>query len=268
MNDLVEGGGKDLIQGRIFTFWLLVLFVGIMLYSMQKAKSGKPIRIRRLPALDAIDEAMGRATEMGRPVHFTPGLANLTGLDAPQTLAAISILGYVSKLAAQYDVRLIVTIRHAEVYPLALETMRESYQVSDKIDKFVPTDVQYLSNQQFAYATGACGVITREKVAANIMMGAFWAENLMLAEVGNQVNALQVSGTASLGQVPLFVATTDYFLMGEELYAASAYLSQDPVQLGSVHGQDICKMISAALLLIGVLGTAAGSDFFINLLSS
>lgn len=235
---------------------------------MQKAKSGKPVRIRRLPALDAIDEAMGRATEMGRPVHFTPGLAAITGLDAPQTIAAISILGYVSKLAAQFDVRLITTIRQPEVYPLALETVREAYQVEDKIDKFVPTDVRYLSNQQFAYAAAASGIILREKVAANFMLGAFWAENLMLAEVGNQVNALQVSGTASLGQVPLFVATTDYFLIGEELYAASAYLSQDPVQLGSVYGQDICKMLAAALLVIGVLGTVAGSDFFINLLSS
>ncbi len=257
-----------MIQGRVFTFWLLALFVGIMLYSMQKAKSGKPVRIRRLPALDAIDEAMGRATEMGRPVHFTPGLAAITGLDAPQTIAAISILGYVSKLAAQFDVRLITTIRQPEVYPLALETVREAYQVEDKIDKFVPTDVRYLSNQQFAYAAAASGIILREKVAANFMLGAFWAENLMLAEVGNQVNALQVSGTASLGQVPLFVATTDYFLIGEELYAASAYLSQDPVQLGSVYGQDICKMLAAALLVIGVLGTVAGSDFFINLLSS
>jgi hypothetical protein len=257
-----------LIQGRVFTFWLLALFIGIMLYSMQRAKSGKPVKVRRLPALDAIDEAMGRATEMGRPVHYTPGLAAITGLDAPQTLAAISILGYVSKLAAQFDVRLIVTIRQPEVYPLALETVREAYQVSDKIDKFVPTDIRYLSNQQFAYAAAASGIIVREKVAANFMMGAFWAENLMLAEVGTQVNAFQISGTASLGQVPLFVATTDYFLIGEELYAASAYLSQDPVQLGSVFGQDICKMLAAALLVIGVLGTVLGSDFFINLLSS
>jgi len=258
---------SDLVQGRVFTFWLLVLFIGITLYSMQRAKSGKPVKVRRLPALDAIDEAIGRSTEMGRPIHYTPGLAAVTGLDAPQTLAAISILSYVSKLAAQFDVRLIVTIRQPEVYPLALETVREAYQVSDKIDKFVPTDIRYLSDQQFAYAAAASGIIVREKVAANFMLGAFWAENLMLAEVGTQVDAFQISGTASLGQVPLFVATTDYFLIGEELYAASAYLSQDPVQLGSVYGQDICKMLAAALLVIGVLGTALGSNFFIDLLS-
>lgn len=255
-------------QGRVFAFWLLALFVGVMLYSMQRSKAGKPVRVRRLPALDAIDEAMGRSTEMGRPVHFTPGLASVSGLDGPQTLAAISILGYVSKLAAKFDIRLIVTIRQPEVYPIALETVREAYQVSDKIDKFVPTDIRYLSNQQFAYAAAASGIIMREKVAANFMLGAFWAENLMLAEVGTQVNAFQISGTASLGQVPLFVATTDYFLIGEELYAASAYLSQDPVQLGSVFGQDICKILAAALLVIGVLATVFGSDFFTNLLSS
>jgi len=215
-----------------------------------------------------MDEGIGRATEMGRPVHFTPGLGWITGLDAPQSFAALSILGYVARLAAKFDVKLIVTIRIPEVYPMAMETVRGSYLAEDKIDKFVPTDVRFLSSQQFAYAAAAAGIIMREKVAANFMMGAFFAENLMLAEVGCQVNAFQVSGTASLGQVPLFVATTDYFLIGEELYAASAYLSQDAVQLGSILGQDLCKIIAAVILAIGAVVTAAGSDFFTTLLSS
>ena len=260
-------GESELIEGRVFSFWLLMVVIGVILYSMWRARTGNPVRVRRLAALDAIDEAIGRATEMGKPVHFCPGLAPLTGLDAPQTLSAMVLLGYVAKLTARFDVPLIVTIRQPDVFSVAQETVRQAYQEEGKTDKYIPTNIRFLSNQQFAYATAASGIIMREKVAANFLIGAFWAENLMLAEVGCRVNAFQISGTASIGQVPLFVPTTDFVLIGEELYAASAYLSQDVVQLGSIRGQDLCKVIALALLLAGIVAKAIGSDYFISLLS-
>jgi hypothetical protein len=256
------------IQGRLFTFWLFVIMSVVMLYAGSYVKKGnKTIKIRRLTPLEAIPEAIGRATEAGRPVHFSPGLAAITGQDAPQTLAGISLLRYVAKLTAKYDVRLIVTIRRPEVLPLAQETIRQSYLEEGKYDSFANVSVQFLSDQQFAYAAAASGVIMREKPAASFLFGAFWAENLMLAEVGTQVDAFQISGTASIGQVPFFVTTTDYCLIGEELYAAAASLTADEVFLGAILGQDICKAIMVALLVAGVIATAFGSDLFIKLLS-
>ncbi len=255
-----------MIQGRQFTFWLFVVMVAGMLYSSRYIKKGKRVNIRKLAALEAIPEAIGRATEEGRPVHFCPGLASITGLDAPQTFAAISLLRYVARLSARHDIRLIVTIRIPEVLPLAHETVRQAYLEEDRYDSFNNASVRFLSNQQFAYAAAASGVIMREKPAANFLFGAFWAENLMLAEVGSQVNAFQISGTASIGQVPFFVTTTDYCLIGEELYAAAASLTADEVQLGAILGQDLCKGIAAAILAVGVIFTAFGSDLFIRLL--
>ena len=106
----------------------------------------------------------------------------------------------------------------------------------------------------------------REKPAANFLFGAFWAENLMLAEVGTQVNAFQVSGTASIGQVPFFVTSTDYCLIGEELYAAAATVASDETQIAAIFGQDLCKGVAVLLLAVGVIVTAFGSDFFVRLL--
>ncbi|NLC16146.1 MAG: hypothetical protein GX784_07500 [Firmicutes bacterium] len=257
-----------MIQGRQFTLLLFLVMSVIMLYAGNYVRKGKKtIKIRRLSAVEAIPEAIGRATEAGRPVHFSPGLAAITGLDAPQTFAGISLLRYIAKLTARYDVRLIVTIRQPAVLPLAQETIRQSYLEEGKFDALSQVDVMFLSDQQFAYAAAASGVIMREKAAASFLFGAFWAENLMLAEVGTQVDAYQISGTASIGQVPFFVTTTDYCLIGEELYAAAASLTADEVFLGAILGQDICKGIMVALLVVGVIVTAVGSDLFVRLLS-
>lgn len=256
-----------LAKGRVFSFWFLLVIVACILYSMWRAKQGRRIHIRKIAGLDALEEAVGRSTEMGRPVHYCPGIGGVGAVEAPMTFAGLAIMSYVSHLTARFDVPMIVTIRQPEVFPMAEETVRQAYLEEGKSDAYDPNNVRFLSSQQFAYAAALFGIMAREKPAANFMMGAFWAEALMLAEVGAEVGALQITGTASLSQVPFFVASSDYTLIGEELFAAAAYLSQDSMQLGSILGQDLSKAIVAALIVAGVAGKAAGSDFLVKLLS-
>jgi hypothetical protein len=90
-------------------------------------------------------------------------------------------------------------------------------------------------------------------------MGSFFAESLILAEAGNRIGAIQIAGTARSEQLPFFVAACDYTLIGEEFFAASAYLSGEPDQLGSLKGQDIGKAIVAAGIVLGVIGTTLAS---------
>ncbi|MGI6164011.1 MAG: DUF6754 domain-containing protein [Bacillota bacterium] len=256
-----------LAKGRVFSFWLLLVITGCLLYSMWRARKGKPISIRKIAGLDAIEEAIGRSTEMGRPVHYCPGIGGIGAVEAPQTFAGLAILSYVSRLTARFDVPEIVTIRQPEVFPMAEETVRQAYLEEGKSDAYEPGNIRFLSSQQFAYAAALFGIMAREKPAANFMMGAFWAEALMLAEVGSEVGALQITGTAQLSQVPFFVASSDYTLIGEELFAAAAYLSKDQMQLGSILGQDMAKVIVAALIIAGVVSRSFGSTFFTKLLS-
>ena len=84
-------------------------------------------------------------------------------------------------------------------------------------------------------------------------MGKFYAESLLLAETGNSIGAIQIAGTASQSQIPFFVTACDYTLIGEEFFAASAYLSQKPDLLGIVKGQDIIKLVMLAMIILGTL---------------
>lgn len=257
-----------IVAGHVALLVTILVMGAIVLIGVNMSQAGKwTPKIRRLAGLDAVEEAVGRATEMGAPVHFSPGIGNISDDSAPQTFAGLEVLAYVTELTAKYNTEIIVTIRQPNVFPLAQEIVRQSYLAAGRPDMFQEDTVQFLSNEQFAYAAGVMGIMNRRRIAANLMMGAFWAESLLFAEAGAQVGAIQVAGTAAMGQLPFFVAACDYTLIGEELYAAGAYLSQDKVKLGSIGAQDIVKGITMVILLVGSLLATADITIIKDLLS-
>ncbi|MGI6632943.1 MAG: DUF6754 domain-containing protein [Bacillota bacterium] len=210
--------------------------------------------IRRVPGLDALDEAVGRATEMGRPVHFTTGTGDLVA----DTFAAFAVLDYVAGKAAEYRCNLIVSNARPLIHPITENIVRTAYFMKGCPEAFKPSNIRYHSDSMQAYVSGVWGLMEREKASANIMMGYFFAESLLLAEGGSRAGAFQVAGTASTPQLPFFVAACDRTLIGEELFAAGAYLTGDPVRVGALMAQDAAKIASIAVILAGALGLTLG----------
>lgn len=243
--------------------FLLVFSASILLY-IRSAKSGKGLFIRKLAGLEAVEEAVGRATEMGKPVLFVPGLDEL---DEIQTIAGLSILGRIARITAQYDTPLIAPVLYPMALTAATEVVKGAYLDSGRPDSFKPDMVRYVAGEQFAFVAAVNGIMLREKPAASVYMGAFYAESLLLAETGFAAGAIQIAGTANPEQLPFFIAACDYTLMGEELYAASAYLSKEPLMLGSLKGQDLIKILLVGCIILGVVFEAlrVGGGFFTKL---
>ncbi|NOX56164.1 MAG: hypothetical protein GXP27_17320 [Planctomycetes bacterium] len=227
----------------------VVIFIAI-------ARSGRPLKIRKIAGLEAVDEAVGRATEMGRPILFIPGIQDMNDI---QTIAGITILARVAQTAAEYDARVEVPTCRSLVMTAARETVQAAYLSAGRPDAYNEDSIYYVTDEQFGYVAYLSGMMVRDKPAACFYMGAFFAESLILAETGNAIGAIQVAGTAMPAQLPFFVAACDYTLIGEEFFAASAYLSGDADQLGSLKGQDVGKLIVGALLLLGCLLTTLAS---------
>lgn len=228
----------------------LVVFCGMVLFFIQMAKSNPNQFIRRIPGLDAIAEAIGRCTEMGRPVLYVPGIDDMDNI---QTIASMVILENVAKVIGEYDSDLIVPIRPPFVVPVAEEMVKQGYMDAGRPDAFKSENVRFISDEQFAYAAGVNGIMLREKPAANLLLGSFFAESLVIAETGVLAGAIQVAGTANEHQLPFFVAACDYTLIGEEIYAASAYLSREPELVGSLKGSDWFKFGIGLIILLGTL---------------
>lgn len=213
----------------------------------------RQIKIRRIHGLTAIEEAIGRATEMGRPMVCTTGLGTSQAGIEIVTLQALSIVTYIVRASAKFATKAILPVFDPQMLPVTQEAMREAYNLEGRPDLYNSEDVRYLTNNQFSFAASVAGLIWREKAGATFMFGIYYAESLILSESGNQVGAIQIAGTPATTQIPFFIATCDYVIIGDEFYAASAYLSKEPTALGSIVGQDIAKGL---LFITVILGSA------------
>jgi hypothetical protein len=225
------------------------LLVAFILIAILVARRGKQLYIRRIAGLSVLDEAVGRATEMGRPIMFAPGIG---GLDIV-SLQAMSVLSHVARLASRYETRVIVPLIDPLLYTIAEEVLRDTYSAEGVPEQFNEDDIRYLSDQQFAWASGVVGILHREQVAGVIYFGNFYGESLILAENGQQVGAIQIAGTPQTTQVPFFLAACDYTIIGDEYYAASAYISREPTLLGSLVGQDYSKLLMLLMVVAGAV---------------
>uniref|UniRef100_A0A7V0Z652 DUF6754 domain-containing protein n=1 Tax=candidate division WOR-3 bacterium TaxID=2052148 RepID=A0A7V0Z652_UNCW3 len=240
----------------------LIIYGALLLWFIYHARKGKQLFIRKISGLDALDEAVGRATEMGKPILYVPGLATI---DVISTIASMNILSQVAKKTAQYNTTLLVPNRDPVVYTVAREVVKEAYTDAGRPDAFNPDNVYFLTQDQFGYTSAVCGTMVRDKPATNLFIGYFWAESLVLAETGATTGAIQIAGTDSIFQLPFFIVACDYTLIGEELYAASAYLSREPLLLGSLKGQDWGKMIILVVLLLSSILALLGWEKVVSL---
>ncbi len=211
--------------------------------------------MRRIPGIDAIEEAIGRATEMGRPVLFVPGVQDI---DDIQTVAGLVILESVARLTAKYETPIMVPVSYPIPFTIAQEMVKGGYLHAGRPEQYSPESVRFVSPEQFAYVAAVAGIMLRERPAAHIFMGSFYAESLLLAETGFSTGAIQVAGTANVHQLPFFVVACDYTLIGEELYAASAYLSGEPKLVGSLKGADLIKLTIIVVVIAGSLLETSG----------
>jgi hypothetical protein len=245
--------------GRIWVFLSMLFVAGSIIYFIAAAKSGKSFYIRKIAGIDEVENAVGRATEMGRAIFYVPGIHDM---DDVQTLASMSILGRVSVIAAENDTRINVPVARSLVMVTAREIVKESYSKVGRPDSFQDDQVRYLTDDQFGYAAAIDGLFVREKPATIFLIGAFFAESLIMAETGNSIGAIQIAGTAMPAQLPFFVAACDYTLIGEELFAASAYLSREPKLLGSLKGQDMGKALFLIAIVVGLILQIFSVDFW------
>lgn len=233
------------------TFLITLVAIIIVLYATLNKKSLDKFKVREIGGLKAIEDAVGRATEMAHPILYTPGWGG--DIQRPTTIASMNILSHIAEKTAEYDCRLIYPTHDPIIMSVAQEVVRESYARAGYPDRYKSDDITYVSSSQFGYAAAVDGMISRQKPASIFLLGTFEAESLILAETGNSINAIQIAGTDSTIQLAFFIVSCDYTLIGEELFAASGYLSQNKSILASVKAQDFMKIMITLFIIVAVI---------------
>lgn len=273
LQELVTGpSASPVLEGRPQGAWfhtgktsllvLLAVFTGLMFYFTSAMRKGKQFFIRRIPGIDAIEEAIGRSTEMGKPILYVPGIDELQDI---QTIASMLILGRVAEIVANYESDMLVPCTYPMVREVADEVVRAGYYMAGRPDAYDPKNVRFISSEQFAFCAGTNGIILRQKPAANLFLGRFFAESLIFAETGFINKSIQIAGTAEPTQLPFFVVSCDYTVLGEELFAVSAYLSKDPRLVSSLRASDMIKAVAILSVIVGTILASMGHTWIVDI---
>jgi len=236
---------------------ILVIAASVLAYKLIR-RHGMP-RLRALSPLNAIPDAIGRATESGTPLVYITGWGGDMG--RPTTMASMGILSSVAKQAAEYNCRLVFPSHDPVITSVASDTLAQAASMAGRPEWVSQTDTTFVTQSQFGYAAAIEGLVAREHPGAVLLLGTFEGEALILAEAAHNSGALTIAGTDSTIQLAFFLVACDYTLMGEELFAAASALSENPHSRAAIWAQDWLKYGALAILVIGtVLLWLAGYD--------
>lgn len=253
-------------SGKVVDFIALILIWSVAAVFVWVI-GGERFTIRRMAAIDVIEEAIGRAVETDKAVVMNIGGGGLLrGEFAPPTLAGLTVLGYVAGLTAKLGADLIAPMYSdggVETIAVATEIIHDAYLAAGEVERFKPEEmIPFLPVQASVMA-----LADRVRPAANIMIGYYWHESCIWAEAFGRVGAIQVGGTTNLYQIPFFAGACDYVLIGEEVYPVSAYISKDPKLVATIVAQDIFKWVASTLIILGTVLVSFGSQWLTQLLS-
>lgn len=239
---------------------VLLLFLPIFFFAYWAVKRGARFALRPIAAYAALRGLFARSAEAGQPVHLSLGTSGVGDHFTADTSAALNVLEYLAERGAISAAPPLVTLAHPTALPVAQDILRRVYRQMGMPEEYEPTRARLLApdplsastprHDAFAYAVGAMRLLTRQKLVANVMIGRFGDEFLLMSEPGAQRALIQIGGTSAPEVLPFVNATMTHPLIGEDIYAGGAYLSGKPAHLSSLLAQDAMRW----LIVVGTVG--------------
>lgn len=230
-----------------------LIFLPLMFFFAVRVKAGHRLPLRPIPGFEALKGLLGQSAETGQALHVSLGVEGIANRTAADTLAGLTVLEYLARQAAASDTPPIVTVADPSLLLAAQDVLRHAYLKHGDIERYDPSHVRFIAPEPVAYAAGVMGILGREEVTANVMVGSFGDEYLLMGETGAKKELNQIVGASDPQTLPFVFASTDQPLIGEEMYAAGAYLASLPTHVGSLIAQDWIRVLIVLAIVIGVI---------------
>src|SRR4051812_20126957 len=234
----------------------LVLFVVYLQRTSSRRRDEAGAGLRPIQAYRAAREGLARAAETGRALHTSPGSGSvgLGGVETASTLAGMNMVESMARVSAITGAPVQATSNDAVAYNLAENALRQGYSRAGWSMDAESGGARFIThNDPLAYAAGAAEVVTRQNVSHAVMAGKFGPEVLLLTEAQRRSGAQQIAGSSDPEGNALIFLTADQTLIGEEIFAAGAYLEQRPTHIASLLAQDGLRWAVIIAIVIGFI---------------
>ncbi len=232
---------------------LLLLFVPAIPFLSARIRSGLKPNLREIPGFDALKGFIEQSMETGQPVHVSIGVQGVNSAGTAQTLAGLAALRYLADQAAKYGGPPVVSVADPTALLAAQDEMRHAFSVGGEPGRLRLNQVRMIAPQPVAYAAGVMGILSREGIMANAMLGSFGDEYLLMGETARRKRIKQVVGTGSLETLPFVYASADEPILGEETFAAGAYLTGQAPHVASLLVEDWIRVLIVLAIIVGVV---------------
>lgn len=228
-------------------------------FARRNAARGRVFPVRALPSMDAVPGLIGQSIESGRPVHVSMGSAGVGGLETPAALASAALFYRVAERTATGSVAPLLTMSDATSLPLGYGTLRRAYAARGRIDRYELRAVRWFpeGTRSLAFAAGLTIMAGNERVSGSLLTGSYGSELALILFSAQRRRHLTIAGSNQLSGMAVAYAMADHALLGEEIYAAPAYLSAstpagDAGQRASLLTTDTLRWLLIAGLLLGM----------------
>lgn len=246
------------IVGDLLGFFFVMLIIALMLAFLFTGRGGSRKELREIQAYKRLQRAVGLSVEEGTRVHVSLGRGGLLGLPGASALIGLTTLERTAHAASMSDRPPIATSGDGLLTILSQDTLRGAYKDLGVEHEYNPNDGRLSGLTSLGYAAGALSTIHDEYVTTNVMLGHFGAEVALLAEAGERSESLTLGSSENLSAQSVLYATTGETLLGEDLFAAGAYLGANEMHVASLKVQDILRWGLIAVIILGGLAKLGG----------
>lgn len=231
----------------------ILVFAAILLLALIFLRRRSPAAFRSIPAYEQLSRAVGLAVENGSRLHFSLGRGSLFGARGGSALAALAMLRRLTERTSLSDKPPVVTAGDASLAILSQDTLQSGYRAAAAEDQYRFTTGRLTGLTSFSYAAGALPVVHDENVSANVFLGDMGVEAALLTESAERENSTLIAASDNLSAQSIFYASSQEPLVGEELFAAGAYMGAGAAHDASLNAQDILRWLVIVGILIGSL---------------
>lgn len=235
---------------------ILILISSVLLiYISRRIREQPAVGRRRVSGFEVLRRLTSWAVESGQVLHYSPGRGNLGGEANPASLAALTSLKYIAREACANDVAPIVTVGDGTLLISGQDTIHEAYAYAGRPDDYNPLTTQFIASNTspMSYGAGVSDIINRGTLTSNAVLGRVGSELVLMTEAGSRQGTDLIVGTDNLSGLAVAVPATEHLIIGEELFAASAYLNGEPADMANLQLQDILRIVVALSILVSAI---------------